>query len=380
MKNSKQDSSSSNELEVDEDRKEVFDLIWKNKNNYYEHLATSLPNPCIRMQKKPGYFLCLGHNPRTNEGQAMTFYNQVHFDPAYPTSKSDLDEINKLAKETGVQVIAGIPYYAKDMDTRLDDLFDKGYLQLGTGPGMVSDFDTKDIEWKDDRSDLKIGELIKSTDVENEDEDHNVLLRHWCRVLVTSFGFASKEKAIDYFYDVFKNTKFGPKEPLRLFYVIHRDTPESSPRMISVASLFIEKDIDTGSSNSGRKGVAGLYNVATLPDPTLRRKGAARYLSTYMVYKIAKNDLNLRYCTLQSSKAAYNLYKQLGFETIGHWVMTVYPDPAHWLVALLLKITFLRLLMRLLGIRDLSQRSSWIKLLIVVLIWIVIMACSFMLI
>ncbi|EFC36659.1 predicted protein [Naegleria gruberi] len=378
----------------------LFDLIWQNKNAYYEHLALSnkhqqakkestnssekesmneeeidetlryIENPYLVVENKPDtHFMLLAKNPETEEGQVMTFYNQIHINP-------DLNDANKLDEELNgcfeksaqlkVPIICSVPTNAKNTSQIMDKLINKGFIPSGTGPGMILNYSTFDKQkakdaLKSNSEKLEIGELKQVNWIHRYDDEHpdNIMLRLWCYTLVSSFGFYSKETTANHFYEVFRHARFGPEESLRMFYVLYRETPESKPKMISVATLFVEKE----------KSVCGLYNVGTVKDPAIRRMGSARLLSYHAVFEIGQEELNLKYCTLQSSKAAFNLYKQLGFEHIGDWNMIVYPDNVHWLLNLLLKLVLLRFAMRLLGVRDLSEGSAWKKLLAFVVLW-----------
>lgn len=105
----------------------LFDLIWQNKNAYYEHLALAnkqvqkesisstssgkelmnekideeeidetlryIENPYLVVENKPDtHFMIMAKHPETEEGQLMTFYNQIHINPA-------LNDANKLDEE-----------------------------------------------------------------------------------------------------------------------------------------------------------------------------------------------------------------------------------------------------------------------------------------
>ncbi|KAF0984798.1 hypothetical protein FDP41_000697 [Naegleria fowleri] len=354
-------NASSNNLWSTSNKQELFDLIWQNKNHYYEHLSHSNDregmegkNPCIISESKPSYFLSLGMDPYSDNGKVMTFYNQVHFHPTQFPNVEDLDRIKKYAKEAHVPLLASLPYYTSpNVEQRLEELFQNGFFMMTKSPGMICSLNTNldhesSTAGETKFNDLQIGELKRN---EDETSENNILLREWCNVLVSSFGFFSKKSTIEHFYHLFRNCKYGPNEKLRMFYVTHQESPQSQPIMISVASLFIEPE----------KHVCGLYNVATLPNPQLRRKGTARLLSRYVVYEIGKKQLGLKYCTLQSSKAAYNLYKQLGFVHVGDWSHAVSPDHAHWSIQLLMNIVLLRFFMKITGIRDLTQKSNWYK-------------------
>ncbi|GIK66321.1 MAG: hypothetical protein BroJett018_41150 [Chloroflexota bacterium] len=60
-------------------------------------------------------------------------------------------------------------------------------------------------------------------------------------------------------------------------------------------------------------GVAGLYDVVTMPE--VRERGIGSALCTMALQTV--RDMGYRYAVLQSSKMGYRIYQRLGFEEIG---------------------------------------------------------------
>ncbi|KAL9655127.1 hypothetical protein ABK040_008905 [Willaertia magna] len=227
-------------------------------------------------------------------------------------------------------------------------LFKYNFLQLtNNSPGMVCDLTDKnyngwDMSAFENQDDLFIEELQKS------DENYETSLYEWCNALVNSFGFPNKnEGKTKHFFHIFKNIDYGSTCQKRLFCIRSKSLQN---KIITIGSLFIEPN----------KQLAGIYNIGTVKDVNIRKKGTARYLSNYLTYTICKKELNLKYCTLQSSPAAFHMYQQLNFKTVGYWGMFVNLENLHFIAKYVINV--LKPWMKITGIRELSNKMNLVLL------------------
>ena len=85
--------------------------------------------------------------------------------------------------------------------------------------------------------------------------------------------------------------------------------------------LWLDGELVATSSLALNDGVAGIYNVATLPHA--RRKGLATVLTAQAVRD--GRDLGASVAILQSSKAGFGVYRNLGFEQVGELNQYTWP-------------------------------------------------------
>lgn len=85
--------------------------------------------------------------------------------------------------------------------------------------------------------------------------------------------------------------------------------------------LWLDGTLVATSSLAFNDGVAGIYNVATLPHA--RRKGFATVLTAHAVRD--GRELGASVAILQSSKAGFGVYKGLGFEPVGELNQYTWP-------------------------------------------------------
>jgi GNAT superfamily N-acetyltransferase len=85
--------------------------------------------------------------------------------------------------------------------------------------------------------------------------------------------------------------------------------------------LWLDGEMVATSSLAFDDGVAGIYNVATLPHA--RRKGLATALTAHAVRE--GRGLGALVATLQSSKAGFGVYKGLGFQQVGELNQYTWP-------------------------------------------------------
>lgn len=85
--------------------------------------------------------------------------------------------------------------------------------------------------------------------------------------------------------------------------------------------LWLDGDLVATSSLALNDGVAGIYNVATLPHA--RRKGFATVLTAQAIRD--GRELGASVAILQSSKAGFGVYRSLGFEQVGELHQFTWP-------------------------------------------------------
>jgi ribosomal protein S18 acetylase RimI-like enzyme len=115
-------------------------------------------------------------------------------------------------------------------------------------------------------------------------------LRLWCQVFVVGYGLNPEWAGP--FYDLM--SKLGLDLPTRGYLGYLNGEP------VAASTLFLAE------------GVAGIYNVATLPEA--RRKGIGAALTVAPL--LEARQLGYRAAILQSSQAGFPVYRRLGFEKL----------------------------------------------------------------
>ncbi|MEM7480931.1 MAG: GNAT family N-acetyltransferase [Acidobacteriota bacterium] len=159
-----------------------------------------------------------------------------------------------------------------------DRLQERGLMPGGNLPGMA-----RDLKSFEDPDGLPEGVSVLRVD---DDE----LLEAWC--VVGGVGFEFPDFATGPFLELFRALGVAP--PWHHYVALVEGEP------VATASLF------------EGAGVAGVYNVSTLPEE--RRKGYAAAISRFVLTEA--KSLGYRYATLQSTPMAVALYEGLGFETV----------------------------------------------------------------
>ncbi|NNL76660.1 MAG: GNAT family N-acetyltransferase [Desulfobacterales bacterium] len=129
--------------------------------------------------------------------------------------------------------------------------------------------------------------------------DNVETLRKWCHVLRTGFGMA--EYVGNAFFDLFSSIGLGRHLPIRHYIGLLKGEP------IAVSTLLLDA------------GVAGIYNVATVPNA--RRKGLGSAMIMKPLYEA--RAMGYRIGILQSSNMGAGVYRSLGFQEycmLSHYV------------------------------------------------------------
>jgi ribosomal protein S18 acetylase RimI-like enzyme len=123
-----------------------------------------------------------------------------------------------------------------------------------------------------------------------ESVENTETLRRWAHTYAVTFGFP--EPTISTLYDLFASMGLGQNLPLHHYVGWLNGDP------IACSSVFLGA------------GVAGIYNVGTLPDARGRGIGAA--LTLEPLYHARK--IGYRIGVLHSSQMAFSMYRRIGFE------------------------------------------------------------------
>jgi GNAT superfamily N-acetyltransferase len=121
--------------------------------------------------------------------------------------------------------------------------------------------------------------------------DDDAALRKWIRV--ASSGFGVPAEAEDIWFDFFNYVACGP--PFRTYLALLNGTPVGTSQLFTSA------------------GVAGIYNVACMPQMRGRGVGAAVTLAALLEAR----KLGYRVGILQASQMGYKVYRRLGFQDFG---------------------------------------------------------------
>jgi len=166
-----------------------------------------------------------------------------------------------------------------------------GFRHVDTSPCMSLDLASSAF---DDGQPLAGGATIATISDESN-------ARAWSDVLGVGSGLPPEfsDAYVPFAVDVAKN----PTGPLRNY------------------GLWLDGELVATSSLAFDDGVAGIYNVATLPHA--RRKGFATALTAHAARD--GRDLGASVAILQSSKAGFSVYSSLGFEQVGELDQYTWP-------------------------------------------------------
>lgn len=193
-------------------------------------------------------------------------------------------------RERGVPMLwwAGPSSRPFDLGARLEE---HGFLPAETPPGMAADLHALP-DWTGGSPGLRIEE------VGNEE-----MLRMWCRTLAE--GFEMPDFAEAAFLDLFHGQGFGPGLPCRNYLALLDGAP------VATASLFLSS------------GVAGIYNVTTVPNARRRGFGAAITLKPLLDARAAGYRVGI----LHASTEGAPVYRRLGFREYCTFRLFLWADP-----------------------------------------------------
>ena len=162
-----------------------------------------------------------------------------------------------------------------------------GFYHEGGSPGMAVD-----LQSLNERISKPSGFTIQRV---NDAES----MEKWNHVLIT--GFDMPDFIADAFLDIYSNIGFDAQLPIHNYLGLMNGEPVAS------SSMFLGA------------GVAGIYNVSTLPEA--RRQGFGALITLIPLLKARSRGY--RVGVLQSSEMGYKVYRQLGFQEyckISHYV------------------------------------------------------------
>jgi ribosomal protein S18 acetylase RimI-like enzyme len=149
-----------------------------------------------------------------------------------------------------------------------------GFIHIGHEPGMAADLMMLNENW------------MASPGLSIERVSNTESLKMWCQTCVKGFGMPSFVE--DAFFDFMSHVGLGDTLP---YIGLLNDQPVATSLMVLAA------------------GVAGMYNVATVPEA--RQKG----IGTWMTLTPLRNARAMGYHIgiLHASEMGVNIYRRLGF-------------------------------------------------------------------